>query len=412
MTASQNNYPDNTQLILTFNVGSSTIKFAAYVVDGVPHHDQDTLASTPAVINITINLKTQRQVVLEDPEQILLDWRCSDLDDNSLNGTALALARQVTTAIDHHSLTATHRVVHGGTRYREPVAVNDEIMTYLHKLAPICPLHQPPALGVLATLQSAYPDSTQIAAFDTAFHQQRPEVWATYALPKSLRDAGVRCYGFHGLSYQSIMAKLAHIAPELLDKRLIVAHLGSGCSVTAIANQQCQDSTLGFSGLDGVPMGTRPGRLDAGVLLYMVEQGWNLQQMNDCLYKQSGLLGLSGISNDVRDLLASDHPEASFALEHFTSHAAKEIISLLISTQGADALIFTAGVGENAPEIRQMIVDKLALLGYQIDSEKNSQVHHLTGGLTDTCIHHPSSAIPIWVMTTDEQQQLLLAAFS
>ena len=384
-------------IVVTFNVGSATIKMAAY--DTANQTNASPLDWSP-LFDVDINLKTKNKVWHSMP-QSLADWQPQD----TLTDTAVSLFSRVQQAFSARDMVCIHRVVHGGKSYHYPVVINDEVMARLVELSPICPLHQPPALAVVNALKAIDETLVHIAAFDTAFHYHRPEIWSSYALPKSLRDKGVRCYGFHGLSYQAIMRKLNTYMPELANQRLIIAHLGSGCSITAVENGESKDSTFGFSGLDGVPMGTRPGHLDAGVILYMVEQGWTLDQMNQCLYKESGLLGLSEISNDVRDLLASDDPRAKFALQFFVTHAAKEIASLLVSMQGCDALIFTAGIGEQSAIIRQMIVNQLDFLGFYIDSDKNSD------GRMDAPIVRINSDKDkqIFVILTDEQLELALS---
>lgn len=384
-------------IIVTFNVGSATMKMAAY--DITQQAGTDPLAWTP-VFDVNINLKTKHKVWHAMPPA-LADWEPKD----TLTDTAVSLFTRVQQAFAARDIVCAHRVVHGGTRYHHPVIIDDAVMARLVELSPICPLHQPPALAVVTALRALDDRLRHIAAFDTAFHYHRPEIWASYALPKSLRDNGVRCYGFHGLSYQAILRKLDTLMPELAKKRLIIAHLGSGCSITAVEHGKSKDSTLGFSGLDGVPMGTRPGHLDAGVVLYLVEQGWTLDQMNQCLYKESGLLGLSGISNDVRDLLASHEPRAKFALEYFVSHAAKEIASLMVSMKGCDALIFTAGIGEQSAIIRQMIVDQLDFLGFSIDADKN-----IEGRMSSPIVRiNSDNHKQIYVILTDEQLELALS---
>ena len=390
-------------LIVTFNVGSATIKMAAY--------DSATLSNAQpldwqALFDVNINLKTHNKVWHAMPDS-LADWQPKD----TLLDTAISLfqhvqhVQHVQQAFSTRPLVCVHRIVHGGNNYQKPVIIDETVMAKLVELSPICPLHQPPALAVVTALQALDPRLIHIAAFDTAFHYHRPEIWASYALPKSLRAQGVRCYGFHGLSYQAIMRKLHTFMPTLATKRLIIAHLGSGCSITAVENGQSKDSTFGFSGLDGVPMGTRPGHLDAGVILYMVEQGWTLAQMNQCLYKESGLLGLSELSNDVRDLLASTDARAQFAIDFFVTHAAKEIASLMVSMQGCDALIFTAGIGEQSPIIRQKIIEQLAFLGFELDATCN---HHLDKTLPIIKINH-SDDKQVFVIFTDEQLELALS---
>lgn len=387
----------NDPLIITFNVGSATIKMAAY--DSRQTQNIDPLERQP-LFDVNINLKTHASIWHHQPEK-LNHWQAT----GGLTDTATSLFNELKNAFPDRQIVCVHRIVHGGLSYHQPVIIDDTVMAKLVELSPICPLHQPPALSVVNALHALDPDLIHIAAFDTAFHHGRPELWSLYALPKYLRDKGVRSYGFHGLSYQAIMRKLTAYQPDLADKRLIVAHLGSGCSISAISHGKTVDSTFGFSGLDGVPMGTRVGHLDAGVILYMVEQGWTLDEMNTCLYKQSGLLGLSEISNDVAELLASDDDKAKFAIEFFVTHAAKQIASLMVSLQGCDGLVFTAGIGEHSAVIRKMIVEQLGYLGFAIDDTLNQD------GRGDTLMQaiHADGHTPIFVILTDEQLELALA---
>ncbi|MFW2178196.1 MULTISPECIES: acetate/propionate family kinase [unclassified Moraxella] len=387
----------NNPIVLTFNVGSATIKIAGY---DSGRDSQIPALERKALFDVNINLKTKEAIWHAMPQR-LANWQPKD----DLTDTATSLFSELRQAFPERQIVCVHRVVHGGNSYHQAVIIDDTVMAKLVELSPICPLHQPPALSVVNALHALDESLIHIAAFDTAFHHGRPELWSQYALPKYLRDKGVRSYGFHGLSYQAIMRKLQTYEPEIADKRLIVAHLGSGCSITAIHHGKSQDSTFGFSGLDGVPMGTRVGHLDAGVILYMVEQGWTLDQMNQCLYKESGLLGLSEISNDVRDLLESNDEHAKFAIEFFVTHTAKQIASLMISMQGCDALIFTAGVGEHSSVIRQKIINNLNFLGFEIIDSLNNDGRN---GKPIFRINNNKEK-QILVILTDEQLELYLA---
>lgn len=386
-------------IIVTFNVGSATIKMAAY--DAEKNANVSPL-QCQALFDVNIHLKTQQISWHGDIPTQLINWKLQD----DLSSTAVSLLQQLQSIFYQRKIVCVHRVVHGGLQYHHPVIINPKVFADLSKLSSICPLHQPPALSVVTALQRFNLHLTQIAVFDTAFHASRSKLWAEYALPAYVRDNGIRCYGFHGLSYQAIMRKITTHLPHLINKRLIVAHLGSGCSVTAIRQGQSQDSTLGFSGLDGVPMATRVGHLDSGVILYMIEQGWTLEKINQCLYKESGLLGLSGVSGDIRDLLNSDNDKAKFAVDYFAAHTAKEIASLLVSIQGMDALVFTAGIGEHSATIRQKVVDYLNFLGLSIDKTKNQE--NSSDDKAISAIHHSNSQTEIWVIPTNEQLELYL----
>lgn len=393
-------------IVVTFNVGSATIKMAAYDSDDDIDHINDAALATSTIrecqplFDININLKTHQSIWHHQPAA-LSTWQPT----GSLTDTAVSLFNALKTTFPDRQIVCVHRIVHGGLTYKHPIIIDDTVMAKLIELSPICPLHQPPALSVVNALHQLDNTLIHIAAFDTAFHHARSPIWATYALPRELREKGIQCYGFHGLSYQAILRKLRAYQPLLAEQRLIVAHLGSGCSITAIHHGESVDSTLGFSGLDGVPMGTRVGHLDPAVVLYLVEQGWCLEDMNRCLYKESGLLGLSEISNDVEVLLASDDPRAKFALDYFAAHTAKHIASLMVSLKGCNALIFTAGIGEHAPVIREKIVAHLAFLGFFIDTQLNN-----TASSSSPIVKISSeNSKPMFVILTDEQLELYLS---
>ena len=289
-----------------------------------------------------------------------------------------------------------HRVVHGGAEYSRPVRVDDTVFAALEKLTPLAPLHQPHNLAAIRALRETQPELPQVACFDTAFHRSHPQLADLYALPWEYYEAGVRRYGFHGLSYEYIAAALPQVAPRIAKGRVIVAHLGSGASMCALRACRSVDSTMGFSPLDGIPMGTRPGALDPGVLLYLVGQrGMSGSELEKLLYKQSGLLGLSGVSNDMRLLQESPEPRAQLAVDYFVHHVAKEIGALAAVLGGLDGLVFTAGIGENSPEIRARIVAACAWLGITLDGDANRR-----GG---PCISPAGSAVSAWVVPTNEE---------
>jgi acetate kinase len=257
-----------------------------------------------------------------------------------------------------------HRVVHGGTRFIAPVRIDAEMRVALGALVPLAPLHLPANLTGIDAAMKAFPDAVQVACFDTAFHQGHPWVADTYALPRDLHAAGVRRYGFHGLSYEFIVGSLRQRAPDLAAGRVVVAHLGNGASLCAIKGGKSVESTMGFSVLDGVPMGTRCGQIDPGVLIYLLrERRMTADQLEDLLYKKSGLLGLSGFSSDMRDLLASDRPAAREAVEYFVYRVTAAVAMLAGCLGGVDGVVFTGGIGEHAADIRTRIVGGLAWLG-------------------------------------------------
>jgi acetate kinase len=289
-----------------------------------------------------------------------------------------------------------HRVVHGGPQYDRPVLVNKEVLAQLEKFSALAPLHQPNNLAPIRTLLGRQPDLIQIACFDTAFHRTHNPVADHYAIPEQFYREGVRRYGFHGLSYEYIAGRLPVIAPAIANGRVIVAHLGSGASMCALANGRSVESTMGFTALDGLPMGTRPGQIDPGVLLYLFAQkGMSVNEVEDLLYRQSGLKGLSGVSNDMRELERSDAPGAALAIEYFVYRIALNAGMLAAALNGVDAFVFTAGIGENSATIRARVAEKLAWLGVEFDSAANR-----TGG---PLISKPNSKVAVYVIGTDEE---------
>jgi acetate kinase len=289
-----------------------------------------------------------------------------------------------------------HRVVHGGAKYAGPTRVTPGVLDDLRALIPLAPLHQPYNIAAIETVAERMPDVPQVACFDTSFHRTQPEVAQLVPLPREVRDGGVQRYGFHGLSYEYIASVLPEVAPEIADGRVIVAHLGSGASMCALRNRKSVDSTLGFTALDGLCMGTRPGAVDPGVILHLVQTlGLSPKDVETMLYKKSGLIGISGVSNDMRDLLGNAAPEARLAVDYFVYRAAKEIGALTAVLGGVDGLVFTAGIGENSPEIRRRICEASAWLGIELASQD-----HPPGG---ACISAPRSRVSVWVIPTNEE---------
>jgi acetate kinase len=266
-----------------------------------------------------------------------------------------------------------HRVVHGGPDFAQSVRVDAQVLKQLERFTPLAPLHQPNNLAPIRTLMERMPDVPQVACFDTAFHRGHSDIADHYAIPEHFYGEGVRRYGFHGLSYEYIAGRLREVAPEIAEGRVIVAHLGSGASLCALSGGRSVESTMGFTALDGLPMGTRSGQIDPGVILYLQEdRGMTVKQVEDLLYKQSGLKGLSGISNDVRVLLESGDPRAAFALDHFVYRIGLHAGELAAALGGLDAFVFTAGIGENSPVIRARIAEKLTWLGARLDASANA----------------------------------------
>jgi acetate kinase len=289
-----------------------------------------------------------------------------------------------------------HRVVHGGPDYGEPTVIDDAVLERLEVLSPLAPLHQPNNLAPIRAVRARQPQLLQVACFDTAFHRGHPEVADRYALPEQLYAAGVRRYGFHGLSYEYIANRLPEIAPNIARGRVVVAHLGSGASMCAISAGKSVESTLGFTALDGLPMGTRPGQLDPGIVLYLMqEKGMSAKDIEHFLYNECGLKGMSGISNDVRDLVASKDPRAKLTLYYFTYRISLYTGMLAAAMGGIDGFVFTAGIGENAPTIREAVAGRLAWLGLDFDQDSNAS--------GKTLISRASSRVACYVIPTDEE---------
>jgi acetate kinase len=289
-----------------------------------------------------------------------------------------------------------HRVVHGGARFTGPTRVTPDVLAELKTLVPLAPLHQPHNLGAIEAAFERMPGVPQIACFDTSFHSGQPAVAELVPLPERIRQTGVRRYGFHGLSYEYIASVLPQVAPEIASGRVIVAHLGSGASLCAMKGRKSVDSTLGFTALDGLCMGTRPGSIDPGVVLYLFQQlGLSAKDVETLLYKQSGLIGISGISNDMRNLLDSQEPAARLAVDYFVYRAAREIGALAAVLGGIDALVFTAGIGENSAEVRRRIGEASAWLGLELDHDANKA--------RQSRISTAGSRVSAWMIPTNEE---------
>jgi acetate kinase len=289
-----------------------------------------------------------------------------------------------------------HRIVHGGPKYDQPVIIDEAVMASLEKYVSLAPLHQPNNLAPIRTLLKSRPELPQVACFDTAFHHGHSPVADHYAIPERFYVEGVRRYGFHGLSYEYVAQRLREIAPHLAAGRVVVAHLGSGASMCALANGRSVESTMGFTALDGIPMGTRPGQIDPGVLLYLLmEKGMKPAEIQDLLYRDSGLKGLSGISNDMRELQSNPDSRARIAVDHFVYRVGLNAGMLAAALGGLDAFVFTAGIGENSPIIRARIAEKLAWLGAVFDSAANADGKPF--------ISRPESRVALLVVPTDEE---------
>ncbi|NIY73785.1 acetate/propionate family kinase [Marivivens donghaensis] len=346
--------------ILTLNAGSSSLKFSVYQMEG------DTPLVTGKVDSIgpngVLSLKTANGAITPADGSLV----------NHSDALATVLKSLKLTLEDREIAVVGHRVVHGGLNYDKPALINETLIEELTALEPFAPLHQPHNLAGIRAAQAAFPQAAQVACFDTAFHRHHPYVNDTFALPRSYYDKGVRRYGFHGLSYDYISRKLAEVAPTLAAGRVAIAHLGNGASMCAVHNGKSVASTMGFSALDGLPMGTRCGQLDAGVVLYLMQQeGMSADEIETMLYTRSGLLGLSGISNDMRTLERSDAPEAAQAIDYFIFRAQREVGAMAAAMGGIDALVFSGGIGENSATIRARICERMAWMGIEIDHSRN-----------------------------------------
>jgi len=292
-----------------------------------------------------------------------------------------------------------HRVVHGGSRFSGPTVLDQHVLEQLRELIPLAPLHQPYNLAAIEAVFERLPGVPQVACFDTSFHSGKPEVAELIPLPRNLRQAGLQRYGFHGLSYEYIASVLPTVAPSIANGRVIVAHLGSGASLCALKAGKSVDSTLSFTALDGLCMGTRPGALDPGVVLHLFQVlNLSAKEVETLLYKKSGLLGISGISNDMRDLLGRTEPEARLAVDYFIYRITKEIGALAAVLGGIDGLVFTAGIGENSPEIRRRICNESKWLGIELDESANRE--------GEFEISTSSSKVSAWVIPTNEEMMI------
>jgi acetate kinase len=289
-----------------------------------------------------------------------------------------------------------HRVVHGGPDYDRPVLIDSEVLARLERYVSLAPLHQPNNLAPIRVLLGRFPNLPQVACFDTAFHRSHSALADHFAIPERLYREGVRRYGFHGLSYEYIAERLRHLAPEIAGKRVIVAHLGSGASMCALLGGRSIESTMGFTALDGLPMATRPGQIDPGVVLYLIaEKGMGAAEVQDLFYQDCGLKGLSGISNDVRELVTSTDPRAVFAIDYFVYRVGLHAGMLAAALGGLDAFVFTAGIGENSPPIRARIAEKLGWLGVTLDPAANVAQGPL--------ISQRTGRVALYVIPTDEE---------
>ncbi|HSC15256.1 MAG TPA: acetate/propionate family kinase [Gammaproteobacteria bacterium] len=375
--------------LLVLNAGSSSLKFRVY--ERAPGKDW-----APAANGQIEGIGSAARFKADDAEGRAVDEQSLPAVKDA-RGALDKLAEWLRVRHPRAELRGVgHRVVHGGTRYAEPTLVTPGVLRDLKSLVPLAPLHQPHNLAPIALLHERMPGVSQVACFDTAFHRGQPAVAELVPLPKEVRDRGVQRYGFHGLSYEYIACTLPQAAPSIARGRVIAAHLGSGASLCAMKDGKSQDCSFGFSTLDGICMGTRPGSLDAGVVLHLFQSlQLSAKEVETMLYKQSGLLGISGLSNDMRNLLASEKPSARLAVDYFVYRAAKEIGALAAVLGGVDGIVFTAGIGERSAEIRARICAASAWLGVELDGAANDR--------HGPRISTERSRVSAWVVPTNEE---------
>ncbi|UXZ55446.1 acetate/propionate family kinase [Halomonas sp. 7T] len=385
--------------IMVINSGSSSIKFGLYLAPNEAPLTLDALTLKVEGHFSGIGSRGREAVRLNDAQGEALSL--GGLAPSATHEEALSSLMAWLEADENGSIAAIgHRVVHGGRDYQAPIKVAAEQLDALSELNSLAPLHQPHGLAPIKQLVQRYPDVAQIACFDTAFHAEQPSVARHFALPRELTQKGLIRYGFHGLSYDYISRVLDSYLPEEASKqRIIVAHLGNGASLCALQNRRSVASTMGFTALEGLPMGTRSGSVDPGLVLHLIQrEGMSPEEVETMLYKRSGLLGVSDISGDVRELLESDAPEAEEALSLYAYRIAREIGSLAAALGGLDQLIFTAGVGENAAYIREQVVKQCAWLGVALDSSANA-LH--AARISPAC-----SKVGAWIIPTDEARMM------
>lgn len=384
--------------ILVINAGSSSLKFQVHRIEG-----GDTLSFVLGGKLTGIGGSRPRFQAQDPAGAELEDRQLAPAQAANLGAAQDIMAAWLRQRLAEPPVAVGHRIVHGGPRMTRSVLVTQAVIDYLESLVPLAPLHQHNNLAPVRVLFEHWPEIRQVACFDTAFHRSQGGVAERFALPQEYHDRGVRRYGFHGLSYQYIAEHLREILPDVAAGRLIVAHLGSGASACAMAGGVSRATTMGFTALDGLPMGTRPGRLDPGVVLWMLEQGMDHDEIQDLLYNHSGMKGLSGISNDMRTLLASSDASARLAVDYFNYRTAESIAGLGVATSGIDSLVFTAGVGENAPEIRAGVCRHMKWLGVELDVQANA-----ANALT---ISLPESRIGVYVVPTNEEAVIARQTF-
>jgi acetate kinase len=354
-------------VILTLNAGSSSLKFAAFrLVKG----SEPNLMASGQIEGLGATAKGAVRTASGETSELGFDRSLALVDHTAAMSAILDWLKKA--GYESSVAAVGHRIVHGGPDYSEPILIDDGALGKLKALIPLAPLHQPHNIAGVEAAMKAFPSTPQVACFDTAFHRSHPFVHDTYALPRAYYDEGVRRYGFHGLSYEFITRKLRTIAPEIARENVIIAHLGNGASMCAVHDGRSVATTMGFTALDGLAMGTRCGQLDPGVVLYlMAEKKMSADEISDLLWKQSGLKGMSGISQDMRELEASDSPAARDAIAYFVARVRRELASLAAAVSGAEAIVFTAGIGEHSWKVREAALTDMEWMGVHLDGQAN-----------------------------------------
>ncbi len=381
------------QLILTLNAGTSSVKFAAYCREAA---GLEAIASGQ-VEGLDAKATFSAQTASGETSEYAFDQSRGHVDHRVAMEAIVKWLRD--THFDHDVAAAGHRVVHGGPDFAEPVRIDDAVLAKLRQYVPLAPLHQPHSIAGIEAAREMFPEAVQVACFDTAFHRSHPFVADTFGLPRSYYDEGVRRYGFHGLSYEFIARRLRMIAPAAAAGRVIVAHLGNGASMCAMRDGRSVDSTMGFTAVDGLPMGTRCGQLDPGVVLYlMTEKSMSASAVTDLLYKESGLKGMSGLSHDLRVLEASDTPAVRDAIAYFVARIRREMGALASTIDGVDAIVFTAGIGEHDWRVREAALSNMEWLGVRLDRDANRN--------NAPIISAADSATTVFVVPTNEERMI------
>lgn len=376
-----------TDIIITINPGSATIKLGVFACESGQARPlgRATVDEVAGTLRLQIGQsRSEHDLPSGAPASTMLNQALARLADRLPIRTPGAIAQ---------------RVVHGGDQFAGPAIIDHSVLAQIETLIPLAPLHQPKSVALIRTVRELYPDVAQIACFDTSFHRTQSDLVRRYAIPRALFDAGIKRFGFHGLSYQFIARELERRRPELARGRVVVAHLGAGASLCALDGGASRDTTMGFSTLDGVPMATRCGAIDPGVLLHLIRaQGMSAEALEDMLYNRSGLLGLSGVSGDARVLVESEAPAADEALDIFAFRVAREAAALAATLGGLDALVFTGGIGEHHAEIRARICARLRWLGVTIDADFN-EANAPDIALSD-------ATIAVLIISADEEQAM------